>query len=410
MIQSVVSERQARRQEAVEEVTSKWGRQQTIVGPMLSVPYLHKVSETEKDGTKKVKTELKDATFLPDDLQISGNINCEERYRGIFKVPVYSATLDVVGQFARPDLSEWGVNADDVLWDQAHLTVRISDARAISNQVSLLWNDEQLHFLPGVGDFGGRFTGIHVPMKNQLSTGTFRFSYHLSINGSESLFFVPLGRETIVEVKSNWDNPSFQGNWLPIQRTVDKEGFQAKWNIPFLGRNYPQKWKNETKPEDSISASIFGIKFMTPIDYYRMSERSIKYEMLFLSLTFVTLWLFEIIAKLRVHSIQYLLVGSAICIFYLLELSLAEHIGFLLAYISATLSVTVLICLYCIVVLKGYIRSMILGIIILLLYSYLYILLMNQDYALLVGSVCLFIVISIIMYLTRKVDWYAAKS
>ncbi len=407
MIGGVVGERQMRRNEAIEEVTSKWGKQQTLIGPMITAPYVKRISETDKDGSPRERTEMRHANFLPDDLRVSGNVDCEVRYRGIFQVPVYSAALDVSGRFARPDFSEWGIAPGDIVWDQAHLTMRISDARAITNQVSLQWNGERLSFLPGVGDFGGRHTGIHVPMRGRLSGEVFNFSYQLSLNGSQGIFFVPFGRETAVEVNSNWGDPSFQGNWLPSQRSVGKDGFQAKWSIPFLGRNYPQKWRSETGLDDSISSALFGVHFITPVDHYRMSERSVKYEMLFLSLTFITLWLFEILAGVRIHPIQYLLVGAGLCVFYLLELSFAEHLGFTTAYVLATLPVTGLIYFYCSFVLGGYRRSSVMGGVVLLLYGYLYILLMNQDYALLIGSVCLFLMLAVVMFITRKVDWYS---
>jgi inner membrane protein len=409
MIRGVLRERQTRQQEAVEEIASKWGRQQSIIGPMLTIPYRHRITETDRDSGQKIRIELRDATFLPDTLQVSGSTNCETRYRGIFKVPVYSAALDITGLFTRPDLSEWGIDSNDILWDRAYLTLRISDARAITNQVSLKWNDQQLYFLPGEGDFGQGFAGIHVPMKNNLSGETFKFSCRLDVNGSESLFFAPLGKETNVEITSNWSNPSFQGNWLPNQRTIRNDGFEAKWTIQYLGRNYPQKWKRDANPQSAISESAFGIKLITPIDYYRMAERSIKYEILFLVFTFAVLWLFQVLAKVRIHAIQYLLVGAGLCIFYLLELSLAEHIGFFLAYTCAALPVIALIFFYSVAVLHGYLRGIIMSIVLLLLYGYLYILLLNQDYALLVGSVCLFVVLAVIMYITRKVDWYKVK-
>ena len=409
MIRGVVRERQTRQQDAVEEIASKWGRQQSIIGPMLTIPYRLRITEVGKDDIAKTRTELRDATFLPENLQVSGNTTCETRYRGIFKVPVYSAALDIAGNFTRPDVSELGIDANDVLWDRAYVTVRISDARAITNKVSLKWNDQQFYFLPGEGDFGKGFAGIHVPMKNNLSGETFNFSCRLDVNGSEGLFFAPLGKETNVEIKSNWSNPSFQGNWLPNQRTISNDGFNAKWTIQYLGRNYPQKWKSDAVPQCAVSESVFGIKLVTPVDHYRMSERSIKYEILFLVFTFATLWLFQVLAKIRIHAIQYLLVGAGLCLFYLLELSLAEHIGFFLAYVCAALPVIALIFFYSVAVLQGYFRGVIMSSVLLLLYGYLYILLLNQDYALLVGSVCLFAVLAVIMYITRKVDWYKVK-
>lgn len=411
MISGVVGERASRRQEAAEEVTSKWGNEQSVIGPMLTVPYVQKWFETDKDGALKLaRTEVRYASFLPDSLQESGKVVGEVRYRGIFKVPVYSMALDVTGQFSRPDLSEWDVKAEDILWDRAHLTVQISDARAITNPVALQWNGQELRFLPGVGDFGGTRAGIHVPMKGHLSDAAFKFSYHLDLNGSGGVSFAPFGRETTVDIQSNWSDPSFQGNWLPAQRTITEAGFQAKWNIPFLGRNYPQQWQGAADFENAISSSLFGVEFIAPVDHYRMSERSVKYEALFLSLTFLTLWLFERLSQRRVHSVQYLLVGAALCVFYLLELALAEHIGFTIAYVCASVAVTAVVYLYCTFALGGRKGALIMGGVLLLLYGYLYVLLMCQDYALLIGSVCLFLALAVVMWITRKVDWYSVKS
>ena len=159
--------------------------------------------------------------------------------------------------------------------------------------------------------------------------------------------------------------------------------------------------------DHAVSSSLFGVRFVTPVDHYRMAQRSIKYEILFLVLTFATLWLFEILTSLRIHSIQYLLVGAGMCLFYLLELSLAEHISFIIAYICASAAILVLVTAYCVAVLKGADRAAIVGITITLLYGYLYVLLMNQDYALLIGSVGLFVILAVVMYLTRKVDWHS---
>jgi inner membrane protein len=409
MIGGVLSERQTTRQEAVEEVTSKWGTQQSIIGPMLAVPYRYRVTETDEKGAKKTRIETRVATFLPDDLKMSGNINCETRYRGIFRVPVYALNLDAKGSFANPDFSEWGIDTKDVVWDQAHLTLEISDARSITNQVTLLWDDKRLNFLPGVGDYIASRNGIHVPMRDQLSGKSHKFSFRLSLNGSENVFFAPFGRTTIVDIKSNWKDPSFQGNWLPSQRSIGNTGFRAKWNIPFLGRSYPQKWRSDQNYGELLSESLFGVEFGTPVDYYRMSERSIKYELLFLVLTFAILWLFQVLVKSRIHFIQYLLVGAGLCIFYLLELSLAEHIGFNPAYISAAFSVTVLVYFYCAHILGSYLRSLIVAVSLIALYVYLYIILVNQDYALLIGSIGLFWVLAGVMYITRKVDWYSLK-
>ncbi|MDI6792741.1 MAG: cell envelope integrity protein CreD [bacterium] len=433
MIQTIISEREETRNETTEEVTAKWGREQSVVGPFIVVPYVKKWSETRKDGEPQIHTEVRYADFLPENLHIFGKIDSEVRYRGIFEIPVYRMSLTVIGRFAQPDFSEWGIDSEDILWDRAYLSICISDARTITNQPILTWNKHKLSFMPGSGESSEGKTeiraglkthlprtsdplplpvpapGIHASLKARLDDKHFDFSFPLELNGSMGAFFVPFGQETKVDLKSNWSEPSFQGNWLPSQRTVTNKGFQATWDIPFLGRNYPQKWRSGAGLEKAISLSRFGVNLVSPVDHYRMAHRSVKYEILFLVLTFVTLWLFEILIKIRIHSLQYLLVGAGMCLFYLLELSLAEHIGFVAAYIIASSAIVLLISTYCVAILKSTMRAVVVGTVITLLYGYLYILLRNQDYALLVGSIGLFLVLATVMYLTRKIDWYSLK-
>jgi inner membrane protein len=409
MIDGVITERQNRRVEAVREVTSVWGERQTVIGPLLVVPYLRQITERDKDGVVKTRTETGNASFLPESLRTGGRLRCETRYRGIYKVPVYTADLDISGAFVRPDFTEMGIDGTHVMWDRAYLSLRVSDARAVMNRVSLRWNGREIPFLPGAGEFGGKAAGIHVPMQGRLSGERFEFSSHLTLNGSEELSFAPFGKETVVEIASNWGSPGFQGNWLPVERKISESGFKAKWSIPYLGRNYPQQWKSDAGFDEAVLPSCFGVKFIPSLDQYSMAKRSAKYGILFILLTFVTLWLFEIVAGVRIHPIQYLLVGAGLSLFFLLEISIAEHIGFAPAYLCATLLVTSLIYFYCRFVLGGLRRSAVLGTVVLLLYGYLYVLLMNQDYALLIGSLCLFLVLGAVMFVTRKIDWYSFR-
>lgn len=413
MINTIIGERQARKHEATRDITSKWGEQQTIIGPFVTVPYFVEIKEKDKDGNVAMRKEIHHANFLPQELTIDGTAECEIRYRGIYKVPIYRMELKVNGVFSRPDFSDWGIEPNQIIWDRAHMTVRISDARVITNQVSLTWNGEPIGFMPGVGEYGGGHTGIHANLENRFDEERFTFAFPLNLNGSQGIFFAPFGRDTNVNLQSNWDAPSFQGNWLPTERELNNDGFQAEWIIPFLGRGYAQTWRSQygsdSNIEHKIAASIFGVRFITPVDQYRMAQRSIKYAILFLVLTFATLWLFEVLIHVRVHSIQYLFVGVGMCLFYLLELSLSEHIGFVLAYILASVSIVVLISTYCIAVLKSTPRGAIMAAVTTLLYGYLYILLMNQDYSLLIGSIGLFVILAAIMYLTRKIDWFSMK-
>ena len=188
---------------------------------------------------------------------------------------------------------------------------------------------------------------------------------------------------------------------------MGEKGFTSKWVIPSLGRNYPQSWPSDSAVAHEIDKSSFGVELLASIDPYRMSERSVKYEALFLFLTFLSLWLFEVLVRRRLHSLQYLLVGAAMCLFYLLLLSLSEHLGFLPAYLLAGAAVVGLISGYCSAILRKRGWAIVVGSLTAALYAYLYVLLNNEDYALLIGSAGLFVILAAVMYLTRSIDWDA---
>jgi inner membrane protein len=339
-------------------------------------------------------------------LHASGAIESEMRHRGIFGIPVYRLDLTVEGEFARPDFAKLGVDPALVHWDRAHLAVGISDVRAIQHESAVSWNGATVAFLPGTGDFGDCGSGVHAPVVMPPGADPLAFSFPLALNGSRSVSFAPFGQTTVVELSSNYPHPSFQGNWLPAERTVTDTSFSAKWSIPFLGRNYPQAWTSTAAMRDAIEGSRFGVDLVDPIDPYHVAERSVKYAGLFILLTFAAVWLIEVLAGVRVHPIQYLMLGSALCLFYLLELSVSEHTGFLLSYAIASVAVIGMVTTYCTVILHGRSRAAVVGCGVSLLYAYLYTLLVNEDYALLAGSIGLFGILAAIMYATRHVDWY----
>ena len=407
MISGLVSERQERRQGAITEVSSKWGNAQSITGPALVVPYVHQWTEAGAGGQLVTRSETRNAVFLPEQLHIGAIVDSDIRHRGIFSVPVYKLDLVVDGEFARPNVAELGINPNTVDWRRAHLALGISDARAIQQETSVSWNGKRIPFLPGTGAFTEGGTGIHAPVGLADTTQRLRFSFPLTLSGSLRVDVVPFGRTTLVEMRADHDAPSFQGNWLPTERTVTTNNFMAKWSISFLGRSYPQAWTSETSMQQAINNSRFGVELVNTVDHYRMAARSVKYAGLFILLTFATVWLIEILARVRVHAIQYLMLGAALCLFYLLELSLSEHLGFPLAYVVASAAVIGMVAAYSFVILRRLSRALIVAVAVTLLYAYLYLLLMNEDYALLIGSVGLFAILGAIMYATRRVDWYS---
>ena len=298
------------------------------------------------------------------------------------------------------------MNPERVLWEQSELVLEIGDIRRIQNAVRLTSGDARIDFEPGTGRRTSGTSGIHVPLTTTLAQSDLDFALRLELNGTERLRFAPLGMQTSVRIRGDWPDPSFQGAWLPTTRQVGPEGFDASWLIPHLGRGYPQQWRGDGNPR-RISGSQFGVDLLSPIDAYRSTQRSLKYQLLFLGLTFVTLWLFEVLAGLRLHPIQYALVGAAICLFYVLELSLAEHLGLALAYGLAATAVVATVGAYALAILSSLSRAALVGGVLGALYVYLYVLLRIESYALLVGSLGLFATLAMVMYATRRVDWYA---
>ncbi|HEX6535907.1 MAG TPA: cell envelope integrity protein CreD [Gemmatimonadaceae bacterium] len=407
MIGGLVSERQQRNDAAVAEVSSKWGEAQSITGPALVVPYTHRWTD-DVDGRPITRTETRNAIVLPEHLTIHGTMTSEVRRRGIYSVPVYRLGMQVEGEFARPRLDELRVAPGDIDWDRAHLAVGVSDARAIQRATTLTWNGRHIDFLPGTGGFVEGGTGIHAPVAIADTTQRVRFAFPLALDGSLGVDVVPFARNTTLELKGDYPHPSFQGKWLPTERTVGEHAFTARWSIPFLGRDYPQTWSSDSSMAETIAASRFGVQLVNPVDQYHMAYRSVKYAFLFILLTFATLWLIEVLAGVRVHPIQYLMLGGALCLFYLLELALSEHIGFPVAYALASVAVIGMVGGYSLAILQRAGRAAIVASGVALLYGYLYLLLMNEDYALLIGSVGLFVILGAIMFVTRQVDWYAA--
>lgn len=403
----LVTERQGRAAGAVEEVAAKWGSSQALVGPALVVPYIERTSDVSSAGTPVVAERPGNAVFLPRRLRAVGSIVSEARSRGIFSVPVYRVEFNVEGEFGRPDFASLGIDPAAADWSRAHLVVGISDVRAIQEQTSVRWNDRSADFLPGTGNFSDYRTGIQAAVGAEAETPGYNFSFPLILNGSTELSLAPFAESTVVELKSNSPNPSFQGNWLPADRTVDQDGFSANWNIPFLGRNYPQAWKDGAGLAPAIEASLFGVELVEPVNTYTMADRSLKYAGLFILLTFALVWLIEVLGRVRVHPIQYLLLGAALCLFYLLELSLSEHLGFGPAYGIASLAIVAMVGGYSWIIFRRRSRAATITGAVAGLYGYLYVLLSNQDYALLMGSIGLFVILGTIMYATRRVDWSA---
>jgi inner membrane protein len=403
MVRSLISERAARRDEAAVEVASSWAPAQRLSGPMLAVPYLWRT----KDSKGKITVDTRWAEFFPDHLEVSGRVLPERRQRGIFSTVVYRAELDVAGNFL-PDLADWQIPNQDVLWQKAILSIGLSDLRGVEKNVALSWRGGEVQLVPGTYERRLWSSGLQAPVVLQPGQAA-DFAFSFVLRGSGGLSFVPVGRDTVVHLSSTWADPSFGGAFLPSSRTVTDKGFEATWQIPYLARPYSQRWQEDAgelvAPAATVAASSFGVELFLAADHYQKTERSVKYAVLFLVLTFVTFFLFEVLSPIALHPVQYLLVGCALCVFYLLLLSLSEHLRFVLAYAAGATATILTISGYALTVLRARRRAVLLALLLTALYGYLYVLLQAEDYALLLGSVGLFVILAAVMFLTRRIDW-----
>jgi inner membrane protein len=419
MITGVLSDRLSRRNEAVADITASWGKEQNLIGPVLGIPYLYRF-RTMKEiplGADKVErreveeTATGNAYFLPETLNITGDVQTQTLHRGIYDAAVFRAQVKMSGKFAPPDFGALKIDLKDVQWKDAFVTIAVNDLRGTRESIVVDWGGMKRPLLPG-SQIPGYTTGATALLVDDRPIASeVEYAVALDFNGSGGIFFAPFGVQNEATLKSNWADPGFRGAFLPAERSVRPNGFDAKWKISYYGRDYPQRWTaqngNERFNTTTVSNSFFGTQFLSILDAYRYVERSIKYGVLFLVLVFTTFFLFEMTARQKIHPFQYLMVGAALCIFYLLLLSVSEFIGFSWAYLIAAVASTALITWYCRFFLGGGMRTLMVGAGLAGVYTFLYITLRQQDYALLMGAIALFIVLAVVMYVTRRVDWYA---
>ncbi|MEO6833071.1 MAG: cell envelope integrity protein CreD [Chitinophagaceae bacterium] len=399
LIGNLVNEREARQAQVVAEVSSKWANAQTVIGPVLIVPYLYSY-KGENDKTITVK---KMAHFLPEHLHITGTVLPEVRKRSLYQVTLYRSDLKLDGDFAPLPLDNLGIEPGSLLLNEARIVFGIDDARGLEEEVSLHWNDSSQKLEAGMPDNGAIKAGLSAPVTLNPALGN-TFSISLKLRGSENLYFTPVGKTTEVALQSPWPHPAFDGKYLPdTTASVSDKGFKAHWKVLAVSRTFPQAWTGI--PVDLASAS-FGVRLIQPADGYAKTERSVKYAILFIALTFIVFFFLEILQKRQVHPLQYLLVGFALCIFYTLLLSISEYTSFNTAYVVAALATVSLIGLYVQNIFQN--RKTAFGFSIALggLYSYIFILIQLEDYALLFGSIGLFLILAVLMYFSRKIDWY----
>ena len=406
LVRGLINEREATKVSVVNEISSKWGAAQTLAGPVLTLPYknYYKTSKGEtRHNTKHIH-------LLPETLNVVGDIAPEKRYRGIYEVVLYGTKLDFSGSFSSVKYKELNLKAEDIIWNDAYISVGVTDMTGIKEEITLNLNGKKIGLSQGAPS--GNILKSAIGARAKLSGGFDKlpFSFTVNINGSKHLFLTPTGNITTVELNSPWPDPSFTGNFLPVERTISADGFSAKWRVLHINRSFPQYWKGDAYKLQNFNWDekdpAFGVDLFTPVDIYSKSMRAVKYASLFIIFTFAAFFLSEVISGRRVHPLQYLFVGSAIVVFYSLLISISEHLGFGLSYLMSGLSVVALVGLYSSYVLKSRSLSVVVAVVMALSYGFFYMLLMLQDYALLFGSIGVFVILAIIMFMTRNIDWY----
>jgi len=395
-VTDLVRERKTRQQEAGAEISRLWSSAQTITGPFIVIPYLQ-FSDDQKNY------ERRNVYVLPDVLNINTTITPEIRHRSIYDVAVYTSEIELSGTFDRILLEKLNIDTAKIFWNEISIQTGVTDFRGITDPVAIIWNGNARAMEGGVVANSVIDKGLQasIDWNEILPVNTYKLLLHLK--GSEQVAFVPMGKITEAKVKSNWKDPSFGGAFLPSSPAkINEAGFEATWKILELNRNYPQVFKDVSYP---IAESAFSITFKQLSDFYAKTERSVKYAFLFIALTFAMYFFMELVLKSNVHSIQYVMVGLALCLFYLLLLSISEYLGFDKAYWISTIAIVGMVGLYTSHLFRQKKSALVFTFVIAVLYSFIYLLIQLQEKALLIGSISLFILLGIVMYFTRNLDW-----
>lgn len=404
MLMDVVQERSGYRQSVVGQVSESTSRAQRILGPVIVIPYTLREEKKNEKGEITIESSRYQRFVLPESLVVNGKPNVEIRKLGIYQTQVYQGPLDFQVKFGQPDLED--LQHRNITVGQPFLVVSLSDSRGIKSISALNGIQQQAKFEPGTL-VSGLSQGIHAPLAlASLQKEGLTADFTLNLAGTSSLSLVPVGRSSELLLQSNWPHPNFLGNFLPDERKVTDKGFSARWRSTWFANNINSAFMYDNGIMEEEKLPTFTTSLIEPVDHYQLTERAVKYAVLFLGLTFMAFFLFETLTGLRVHPIQYLLVGAALVLFYLILLAFSEHLGFDVAYLLASVACSGLIAFYLSAVLRGMRRGMLFAASLLLLYGILYMLLQSEDNALVLGSVLLFGVLAGIMLLTRKLDWY----
>ncbi|MDR0264103.1 MAG: cell envelope integrity protein CreD [Sphingobacterium sp.] len=438
LISDLIEERKNREQEVAAGITLNWGKDQVVSSPILAIPYRETIPlSAEKTQKSNLREETKWIFILPKTSNITTDITPQHLSRGIYTSVVYHSNMTLEGSFDKISLEKLEIPKEDIDWKGSKLIFGLQDFKGLGKRPSLNWDGDELTFDPDFNNLKlfNQNLVCSVPLDPQKKNSLYKIK--LNLKGSRSLNFLPLGDQTNIQAKGNWANPSFTGAFLPSKRSTGTSNFSASWEIPSFNRKLPQQWTADARPiyqfdtnlentndsneqktaQNSASTvttvnslldntDMITINFLPDINNYQKTTRVAKYGILVIILTFTSLLFTEVIKKKRIHIIQYILIGAAMVLFYTLLLALSEHIGFNLAYLTASIATVMLIGSFIKSITKDQKSAVLLSSILGLFYLFIYILMQLRDYSLVAGTIGIFIILAILMRVSTKINWY----
>lgn len=403
MISNLISERESYRNDVEHSLRQSTSGPQKLVGPLIAIPVTEVFYKLEDE--KKVEYKKSYLHFiLPESLLVEGNQHVESRSIGIYDGQIWNTDLKIKAQFSTEKMAQ--LKGETMTLGQPFLVIGVGDARGIGTVKVAKINGEALSVEPGTGVYG-TLAGIHIPLSDKaLEPKTLALDMSFNLAGTGSFAVVPVGRNSEMTLSSNWPHPGFMGYYLPVKHQISESGFQANWQSSWFANNM-QSWFAEGESPEWSSIPAFSVTVATPADQYQLTDRAIKYAILLIALTFMAFFVFETLTGLRLHPMQYLLVGLSLVLFYLVLLALSEHVGFTPAWIMASLVGAMMNGVYLQAVLKSWRRSGVFILALLGLDVVMWFLLRSEDSALLLGAAVLAMALFAVMYLTRHLDWYS---
>jgi len=405
-IQSIIYEREQRQEEAITDIANKWSGMQLIESPVIQIPYRSYLKSIDNAGKVTFKEAISTLYLLPEVVKIEGKVNPEILHRGIFDAIVYNTQIRLKGSFGELELKKSGINPEMVYWDKAKVIAGISDFKGLQSNPKIRIGDSLYIAEPDFSEENLFDNSLAVQANISSAKSTkINFDIDMELKGSGELNFLHMGKSTSVNITGKWSNPSFTGNFLPEKRNITETQFSSSWKMSNFTRPFPQQWiGNNKQVAQNREKASFGIKFLLPVDQYQKTTRSAKYAILIILLSFISLFFIELLKKVKVNLLQYVLIGAAMIIYYSLLLSFTEQVGFAMAYLIASTSTVILVSSFIGAFLKNRKVALTFAAILSIFYIFIYVIIQLQDLALLFGSLGLFITVASLMYFSVKIN------